>query len=362
MPWHALASEEVAGHFEVDPHLGLSESEACERLARYGPNRLLEERREPLWEVLLEEIREPMILLLLATGVLYALWGGLTDALTIFFVILALVGVEIFNERRAEKAIAALGKLAEPTASVCRGRNPLEISSEEIVPGDLILLRAGQRVPAGARIIRAFGLAADESALTGESAPVEKEADLLLPEATPLAERRNLVFAGTMITRGRGTAIAVATGIAAELGRVARMTRAVKPLRTPLQQAMNEMTRWMVWLAFGFSLAVPLFGWLLAGQSLRQMLLTGLSLVFATIPEEMPIIISMVLALGAYRLSKRRAIVRKLRAVETLGAVTVIAADKTGTLTENRMKGQPIPSGIDAPENIGSGRALQRCN
>ncbi len=340
--WHALTRDDARRRLGLEGTSGLSEAEAQRRLASVGPNRLHEEKREPVWATFLEELREPMILLLLFTGVLYVIWGELSDALTIFFVILTLNTVEVFNEHRARKAIQALGKLAEPTATVRRDGHPVEVASEAVVPGDLLLLQAGRRVPADARLLESYGLAVDESSLTGESVPVEKEADLALPADTPLAERRNLVFAGTLVTRGRGTAVVAATGMATELGRVARLTRQVKAPRTPLQVAMRELSRYLVWVALAFSVLVPLLGWLLGGQPLQQMILIGLSLAFATIPEEMPIIITMVLALGAYRLSRQHAIVKRLQAVETLGAVTVIATDKTGTLTENRMSVQRL--------------------
>src|SRR6266566_3658935 len=209
--------------------------------------------------------------------------------------------------------------------------------ANEVVPGDVILLGAGRRVPADGRLIEAYGLAIDESALTGESVPVEKEAELVLPESTPLAERHNLTFAGTVVVRGRGTAIVTATAMQTEIGRIAGVAREVKAPRTPLQVAMGELSRSLVWIALGFSLVVPLLAWLSGSLSLQQAILTGLSLAFATIPEEMPIIITMVLALGAYRLSRQQAIVKRLQAVETLGSVTVIATDKTGTLTRNQM-------------------------
>ena len=203
-------------------------------------------------------------------------------------------------------------------------------------------------MPADARLVQGYGLAADESSLTGESVPVHKDPDLVLPATTALAERRNLVFAGTTVTRGRGTAVVVATGMQTELGRVAELAGEVEPPTTPLQQAMRQLSGSLVWLALGFSVIVPLLGWVLTDQPLSQLLLTGLSLAFATIPEEMPIIITMVLALGAYRLSRRQAVVKDLKAVETLGAVTVIATDKTGTLTENRMQvSQLYPEAMD---------------
>lgn len=336
--WHALATPDVAAKLGVDPVLGLSPAEVQKRLLKYGPNQLRPEKWESIWDIFLEEVREPMILLLLVTGVIYAIWGGLADALTILVVILLLVGVEVLNEYRAKSAITALRKLSEPTTSVLRDGQVIEVATTELVPGDLVVLRAGQRVPADIRLLEAYGLAVDESTLTGESVPVEKDAGVILAGDAPLAERRNTAFAGTVITRGRGSGVVVATGMATELGRVADLAREVREPRTPLQQTMRELTRWMVWLALGFSIIVPLLGWLLAGQSGQQMLLTGLSLAFATIPEELPIIITMVLALGSYRLSREHAIVKRLEAAETLGAVTTIVTDKTGTLTENRME------------------------
>ncbi len=336
--WHTLSVNNVSRELNVEARTGLSEAEVRERLRQCGLNRLQQAKQESIWEIILEEIREPMILLLLATGGLYAIWGEPIDTLTIFVVIFIVVGVEIFNERRAEKALAALSQLAEPTVFVRRAGQPRSVPVEEIVPGDVILLESGQRIPADARLIESYGLEVDESSLTGESLPIPKVADLVLPEETPLAERQTLIFAGTLITRGRGAAIVVEIGRGTELGRVADLASAGKPPRTPLQRTMRELTRWMVWLALGFSTLVPLLGWLRGGQSPQQMLLTGFSLAFATIPEELPLLITIVLALGAYRLSQRQAIVKRLRAAETLSAVTVIATDKTGTLTKNRMQ------------------------
>jgi P-type Ca2+ transporter type 2C len=335
--WHTLSGEEACARLGTDEEAGLTEAAAAQRLVHYGPNRLAEEKAEPWWEVLLEELREPTVLLLLFTGVLYSVWGKLEDAITILAVILLVAGVELFNERRAKKAIGALRKLAEPTAATRRGGHTAKVPVERIVPGDLILLEAGRRVPADARLLNAYGLAVDESLLTGESLPVEKEADVVLPAAASLAEQRNRVFAGTVITRGRGMALVAETGPATQLGHIAGLARTVKPPKTPLQKAMSELSNTLVWLALGVSVLVPLLGVLLAHQPLNTMLLTGLSLAFATIPEELPVIITLVLALGAYRLSKQRAIVKRLKAVETLGAVTVIVTDKTGTLTENQM-------------------------
>ena len=336
--WHSLDPQQVASRFEVNVANGLTQNEADKRLAKYGPNLLRKVKEEPFWEELLEEAREPMIILLFVTGIFYAVIGGLEDALVIVAVIITLLGVEVVNEYRAGRAIASLQRLAEPIALVRRGGKHLEVAMEDVVPGDIILLQAGNRVPADVRLVEAHGIAVEESPLTGESGPVEKSSDIALPGDTPLTERSNLVFAGTTILRGRGAGITIATGASTELGKIGKLAAEVKPPPTLLQRTMNELTRWMVWMAVGFSTAVPLLGWLLVHEPPQQMLLTGLSLAFATIPEELPIIITMVLALGAYRLSKERAIVKRLQAVETLGAVTVIASDKTGTLTGNRME------------------------
>ncbi len=338
--WHTLTANEVCARIGTTAASGLSEEDAHQRQAQYGLNRLVAEKTESIWDIFFEELREPMILLLLVTGVLYAIWGEVGDTLTIFFVILALVGAEVLNERRAKTAIAALSKLAEPTSPVWRDGRRLEIRAEYVVPGDLILVETGRRIAADARLVETYGLASDESALTGESAPVEKDANVTLPADTPVAERSNMVFAGTMAVRGRGSAAVVATGMQTELGRTAKLARGVEVKRTPLQNLMRDLSKSLAWIAIAFSVLVPLLGWFLSHQPLRQMILTGLALAFSVIPEELPIIITMVLALGAYRLSKKNAIVKHLEAVETLGAITAIATDKTGTLTENRMEVQ----------------------
>ncbi|MGB7723800.1 MAG: HAD-IC family P-type ATPase, partial [Bryobacteraceae bacterium] len=333
-----MPADAISARLGVDPASGLNDEVAHNRFLVFGPNRLSRQKQQTVWDIFLEEIREPMIVLLLITGVLYGIWGEFEDTLTIFFVILALVSAEVLNERRAKQAIGALIKLSEPTSPVIRGGQHREIPAEQIVAGDVIVIEAGRRIPADARLTEAYGLAVDESALTGESVAVEKTSDLVLPETTPLSERRNLVFAGTTAVRGRGAAVVVAIGMNTEVGRVARLAREAEAPRTPLQKAMKELSQSLAWLAIGFSVLIPLLGWEFGRQPLRQMILTGLALAFSVIPEELPIIITMVLALGGYRLSKRHAIVKRLQAVETLGAVTVIATDKTGTLTENRIE------------------------
>ncbi len=335
--WHTLDVDQVIQQLNSDPRRGLTEEEARRRLAQYGPNRLVEEQEESLFKEILHELTEPMILLLLIVGVLYAIWGGLADTITIFAVILTLVGVEVATELRADRSVEALHELAAPTAHGVREGDLRDLPTEELVPGDVVSLNVGERVPADLRLLEVYGLTLDEAALTGESAPVTKQATPLTDPAAPLAEQTNMAFAGTLVTRGRGRGVVVATGPATEFGQVARLAGEVKEPRTPLQRQMKELSESLVWIAVAFSVVVPLLGVLVAHQDWRQMVLTGLTLAFATIPEELPIIITMVLALGASALSRRKALVKRLRAAETLGSVTTICADKTGTLTENAM-------------------------
>jgi Ca2+-transporting ATPase len=299
-------------------------------------NRLVEETDIRFLAILREEITEPMILLLIAVGVLYSVLGNLTDSLTIIAVIVVLVLVEVWNEYRAKRSISALKKLAPPTALVLRSGKLREVQTAFLVPGDVVLLKPGQRVPADARLLDSFGLEVDEASLTGESFPVVKDAAAVLPVEARITEQKNMVFAGTIVNRGQAKALITATGVNTEVGRVAGIAKAAKEPKTPLQLSMKQLSKSLVWIALFFSILVPVLGFL-RGLPLEQMVLTGLALAFAVIPEELPIIITMVLGVGAYSLSRKNALVKRLRAAETLGSVTVIATDKTGTITENKM-------------------------
>lgn len=302
---------------------GLSTSEANSRLARFGPNRLAKPYEVRFWAIAKEEVAEPMILLLLGVGVVYSVWGKLEDALTIFSIIIALTFVEVWNEFRAKKAIASLARFAAPRSRVVRDGSVTEVETEEIVPGDVLVVGAGSRVAADATLTTAYSLQADESALTGESSPVTKSA-------------KDSIYAGTLVVAGEGRAEVTATGPASRFGRIAALAQAIKPPKTPLQLAMKDLAMKLVWVALFFSVALPLIG-VIRGQDVKEMILTGLALAFATIPEEGPIIITMILGLGAYTLSRKSFLVKKLKAAEVLGNATVILTDKTGTLTENEM-------------------------
>jgi len=336
MSWHSLQPQQIAQQLETDLKQGLNDAEAKQRLEKFGANVLIEQKKVSFLSIAREEITEPMILLLLAVGVLYSIWGERRDALTIFAVIFALVFVEVWNEFRAKRSIAALKTFASPSTIVLRNGQPREIRTSELVPGDIMLLKVGQRISADARLVESYGLQVDESSLTGESFPVSKDAAATLPENMEIADQTNMIFTGTVVTRGQGKAVAVATGSKTELGKVGKLAQEVEEPKTPLQLAMKQLSRSLVWIAIFFSALVPILG-IIRGMPWEQMVLTGLSLAFATIPEEMPIIITMVLGLGAYALTKKHALVKRLRAAETLGSVTVIATDKTGTITQNKM-------------------------
>ncbi|MCW4009981.1 MAG: cation-transporting P-type ATPase [Candidatus Bathyarchaeota archaeon] len=321
---------------DANPQTGLTSGEAARRLAVYGPNRLVEEHEIHFLAILREEITEPMILLLLAIGILYGVinQGNPTDSLTIVAVVAVLVLVEVWNEYRAKKSITALKKLASPTTTVLRNGQAVQVPTQEVVVGDIVLLKVGERVPADAKLLDAQRLQVDESTLTGESFPVAKDANA---DEAGRGEKQNRVFAGTVIAKGHAKAAVTATGAGTELGKVAGITKAAKEPKTPLQLSMKQLSKTLIWIALFFSILIPVLS-LLRGMAPTQAILYGLSLSFATVPEEMPIIITMVLGVGAFALSRKKAVVKRLRAAETLGSTTVIATDKTGTITESKMR------------------------
>ena len=303
---------------------GLSDTKAREILAQTGPNEIFRRKKISFLGIARHEVTEPMILLLLFVGVVYSIWGGLFDAVTIFVIIALLVIAEVYNEYRAKNAIAALELIAAPGTRVIRDGRIVTVDSREVVPGDLLVLVTGTKIAADSEVVRSTNLLCDESALTGESFPVEKKSS-------------GTLYAGTSIVSGEGTAEVLVTGTKTRLGQIAATAEEIRPPRTALQLAMKDLAGKLVYIAVFFSVAITLIG-ILRGQDIRTMILTGLSLSFATIPEELPIIITMVLGIGAYQLSRKKFLVKKLKAAETLGNATVIVTDKTGTITENQMK------------------------
>jgi Ca2+-transporting ATPase len=311
-------------HAQQNNRQGLTSEEARRRLAESGPNRIAEPQKISFFGIARHEVTEPMILLLLVVGIFYTIWGKLSDSFTIFAVIIFLVLAEVYNEYRAKKAIASLEKMTAPRARVKREGQIAEIETEEIVPGDMLILSVGTNIAADSKIRDALGIQVDEAALTGESFPRDRgEGDE--------------VYAGTIVLSGEGAAEVFATGRRTRLGQIASIAQRVKHPRTPLQITMKSLVAKLVYVAAFFSIAIPLAG-ILQGRDVKTMVLTGLSLAFATIPEELPIIITMVLGLGSFTLSRSNFLVKRLRAAETLGNATVIVTDKTGTITEGRMK------------------------
>ena len=331
----AMKSKNVESTLESDSIKGLSSSKAKERLEKLGENKITQSKTITFWDILIEEIKEPLILLLLIIGILYSIWGEIGDTITIIFVILTVTIVEVYTEYKAKKSIESLKKLSLPTTWVIRDGKPTEIETRFVVPGDILILKSGVKISADARVIESYGLEADESQLTGESMTVTKTVDLL-DENTGLNDRTNMVHMGSVIRKGKGKAIVVGTGMNTELGKIAGLTQEEREPKTPLQKAMKQLSKTLIWVAVFFSILIPVLG-LLRGLPLGEMILTALSLAFATIPEEMPIIITMILGLGAIKLSKKNVLIKRTKAAETLGSVTVIATDKTGTLTENKM-------------------------
>jgi Ca2+-transporting ATPase len=334
--WHTLDGLDAVRELNTDVQRGLSSDEAARRLASYGPNALVERGRKGPWRILREQLTATLVVLLLVAAAISLVLGDYKDA----GAILAIVGLNtllgFIQEYRAERAMAALKRLAVPLVRVRRDGHVRLISAHELVPGDIVLLEAGSLVPADCRILEAVNLRTQEAALTGESEPVEKDPAPLPVAEIPLGDRRNMAYMGTAVTYGRGVAVVVATGMRTELGRIAELLQQVEHEPTPLQRRLDRLGRQLAGVALGI-VAVIVAAGLLRGEELRLMFLTAVSLAVAAVPEGLPAVVTITLALGAQRMLRRRALIRKLPAVETLGSVTVICTDKTGTLTENRM-------------------------
>ncbi len=358
--WYRLSVAEVLRHWETDPQQGLSTAEAQRRLQQYGPNILEERAVTPPWKIFLEQFHDAMVLLLLLSAGVSFLIGDHQEAIAIAIIVILNAILGFTQEYRAEKAMAALKKLVVPQVKVLRDGQVHTLSAREVVPGDILLLEAGNAVPADGRVIESINLRVQEAALTGESEPVEKiTAPLDVPDL-PLGDRRNMVYMGTLVTYGRGKAVVVATGMHTELGRIAAMIQSVEREPTPLQRRLAQLSRGLAWASL-FIVGIVFVLGLLRHEDLKVMFLTAISMAVAAVPEGLPAVVTIALALGAQRMLRRRALIRKLPAVETLGSVTVICSDKTGTLTENRMRvsvldlaGQTLPIAELRPRRAGA--------
>lgn len=335
--WHALDLADVLTALEGNPDRGLDDTEVAARRSRYGDNVLPQALRRPPLRLLLAQFTDVMVLVLLAAAALASVVGELEDSTAIVAIVLLNALLGFVQEYRAERAMAALGALAAPLARVRRAGIERLVPAATLVPGDLVVLEAGQMVPADLRLVAVHHLRVEEAALTGESIPIAKQVGAAMSETQPLGDRVGMAFQGTLISAGRGTGLVVATGRQTELGRIAALLRDTPEVRTPLQRRLGVFGRKLALLVSALCVVMFVAG-LLRGEPIGLMFMTALSLAVAAIPEALPAMITLALALGARRLAHRQALIRRLPAVETLGSVTYIGADKTGTLTENRMQ------------------------
>ena len=341
--WHALPAEEVLRRVDAAPD-GLSSAEAARRLAADGANELQSVTRESVWRTLLAQFQNVLILILLGGTLVSAFLGHTLEATVITVIVLFAVLLGFFQEHRAGRALEALRKMAAPTAHVRRDGQEAAIPARELVRGDVVLLRAGDRVPADVRLTHAMSLAVDESPLTGESTAVEKTTAVLHDRQLSLGDRTNMAYSGTMVVNGRGQAVVVATGMSTEFGQIARLVDTVETSRTPLQENLDSLGATLGKAALVVVALVVAVG-LARGQQLIQMFMFGIALAVAVVPEALPAVVTISLAIGVRRMVRRNALVRRLPVVETLGSTSVICSDKTGTLTRNEMTVRQMDAG-----------------
>jgi Ca2+-transporting ATPase len=359
--WHVRSAEDALRDLG-STRSGLSASAATEKLRTLGPNELEETSGNGLGRIFWEQASSSMILILLVAGVLALIFKGGSgfpvDAVAIFAIVVLFVVLGTLQEYRAQKAIAALKQMSMPSVRVMRDETPTTVPSRELVPGDVMLLEAGHTVPADGRLLEVQSLRVQESALTGESEPVEKKVEALSDPSLGVGDRINMVFLGSAVTFGRAKVLVVETGQRTELGRIATLIQAVKKSKTPLQKKLDKLGKALGLLALAIAMAVAFIGVFIEGQSWSSVLVLAISIAVAVVPEGLPAVLTFTLALGAQRMLKRKALVRKLPAVETLGSVTTICSDKTGTLTQNHMtvtrvmdaSGQVLDASFLAPE------------
>ncbi|TBR60417.1 magnesium-transporting ATPase [Westiellopsis prolifica IICB1] len=354
-PWHSLEVDKAIELLSTNADTGLSPQEVQQRLEKYGPNELEETGGRSAWEILVDQFKNIMLLMLIAVAIV----SGVLDLLALqrgelkpgevpFKDTIAILAIVILNgilgyvqESRAEKALAALKKLSSPNVRIIRERKPLEVAAKDLVPGDVMLLEAGVQVAADGLLLETSNLQIRESALTGEAEAVNKQAKTTLPEDTGIGDRTNSVFQGTEVVQGRGKVLVTNTGMKTELGKIATLLQSVESEPTPLQQRMTQLGNVLVTGSLILVAIVVIVG-LLRGGNLTELLEVSLSMAVAVVPEGLPAVITVTLALGTQRMVRRKALIRKLPAVETLGSVTTICSDKTGTLTQNKMVVQAV--------------------
>ena len=351
--WHQLPASEVTQFLDVNLSTGLSADEVRRRQKEHGPNRVTARRGTPTWLKFLKQFNQPLVYILLVAVSVTAFLGEWVDSSVIFGVVFINAIVGFLQEAKAEKAIEALAKMVATETTVLRDGRKLRVHSEQLVPGDVVLLQSGDRVPADLRLFHVRNLHADESALTGESLPVAKHADALALD-TILAERKNLTYTGTLITSGQAEGVVWAIGDQTETGRISHLISSAVELSTPLTKKIAQFSKLVLWVIVGLAAATFALG-VARGEKPVEMFMAAVALAVGAIPEGLPAAVTIVLAIGVSRMAKRQAIIRKLPAVETLGSTTVICSDKTGTLTENQMTVQEIFAGGKLYEVTGGG-------
>lgn len=363
--WYALPAEVVVRELAANPTRGLSTDEVVRRREQSGWNTLAEAPPVSRWKKLLGQFKELVIWILVVAAIISGVMGEWADTAAILAIVLVNGIIGFLQEEKAGRALAALQKLSSPMAKVIRDGTLQSLPARELVPGDRIELEAGDNIPADARLLSGFGVRIQEAALTGESVPVDKEADCQLKEGVPLGDRRNMVYMGTVTAAGKASALVVATGMGTELGNIAGLLQRSEPEPTPLQRRLAELGKVLVLVCL--VIVVVIFALQLArGGELLEILLISVSLAVAAVPEGLPAVVTLTLALGLQRMVKRNALVRKLPSVETLGSVTVICSDKTGTLTRNEMTVREIVTGGERFQVTGGGYAphgdFVKCN
>jgi Ca2+-transporting ATPase len=360
--WHSIEPVQVLKELNTDPHKGLSDDEVKRRIEKYGYNELKKEEGISPFMLFINQFKNILIIILLIATVLSALVGEIFDAALILVIVVFCAVLGFIQEYRAERALEALKKMLSPTITVLRGGREEEISSKELVPGDILLLEAGDKIPTDARLIENHSLRCDEAPLTGESVPVGKDIKPL-PENVRVSDRRNMVFTGTTVTYGRGKAVVTSTGMNTEFGKIAEEVMAVETEKTPLEKRTDEIGKWLGIISFGICFlvaAVSVVREILGGGKIDlafivTMVMFAVSLAVAAVPEALAAIVTGALAIGMHQMSKRNALVRKMPAVETLGCTTVICSDKTGTLTKGEMTVRKIFTGGKRIEVTGAG-------
>ncbi|MCX8108212.1 MAG: cation-transporting P-type ATPase [Verrucomicrobiae bacterium] len=355
--WHAIPVEEVVSLLDVDKQRGLSTEEVEKRFAKYGPNQMTARRGRPPWVRFLQQFTQPLVYILLAATAVSAALGEWVDASVIFGVVFVNAIVGFIQESKAEKAIESLAKMVRTEATVRRNGRKQRVASVELVPGDIVLLQAGDSVPADLRLTEVRNLQIEEAALTGESVPAAKRIEPLSKE-TVLGDRANLAFAGTHVTYGRGEGVVVNTGDRTEMGRIAKMISETVEISTPLTRKIAEFSRLLLYVILGLAALAFAIG-VARGETAGEMFMVSVALAVGAIPEGLPAAVTITLAIGVARMAKRNAIIRKMPAVETLGSTTVICSDKTGTLTQNQMTVCKIFAGNQMFDVTGSGYEAQ---